>query len=237
MLRRRPLAQALARSACCTIWCRRTRVSACAKCDQANWACRPTCPCGTSAARGDATGCWSRAADSAGCRRSSSGTGAAQPRETQIDNASIAFYYMPWMTIDGLLDGMDLYNSASCGYAGDPRRAGGRRPRIDPWRLGALRRLGPLHGPGTRPWVAGSPPLSPSRRSCPASSSAPPARPARGRSAARQAQPSLAFYAGRASARQAAPRALALLRLRSSWLSRLFRVGLQFVRLGAWLSW
>jgi hypothetical protein len=40
-----------------------------------------------------------------------------QPRETQIENASIAFYYMPWLTIEGLLDGMDLYNDALVAYA------------------------------------------------------------------------------------------------------------------------
>jgi lysophospholipase L1-like esterase len=40
-----------------------------------------------------------------------------QPRATQIDNASIAFFYMPWMTIEGLLDGTDLYNKALLDYA------------------------------------------------------------------------------------------------------------------------
>jgi lysophospholipase L1-like esterase len=42
----------------------------------------------------------------------------AQPRETQIENASVVFFYMPWMTIDGLLDGFDMYNNALVGYAG-----------------------------------------------------------------------------------------------------------------------
>jgi hypothetical protein len=41
----------------------------------------------------------------------------SQPRETQIENASISFFYMPWMTIEGLLDGMDLYNNALVSYA------------------------------------------------------------------------------------------------------------------------
>jgi lysophospholipase L1-like esterase len=36
----------------------------------------------------------------------------SQPRATQIDNASVAFFYMPWLSIDGLLDGVDLYNDA-----------------------------------------------------------------------------------------------------------------------------
>ena len=31
-----------------------------------------------------------------------------QPRATQIQNASIAFFYMPWLTIEGLLDGTEL---------------------------------------------------------------------------------------------------------------------------------
>jgi lysophospholipase L1-like esterase len=35
-----------------------------------------------------------------------------QDRETQIANADIAFYYMPWMTIDGLFDAMETYNAA-----------------------------------------------------------------------------------------------------------------------------
>jgi lysophospholipase L1-like esterase len=41
-----------------------------------------------------------------------------QPRATQVQNASIAFFYMPWMTIEGLLDGTDLYNRALIQYAG-----------------------------------------------------------------------------------------------------------------------
>ena len=40
-----------------------------------------------------------------------------QPRETQIANADVAFYYMPWMTIDSLLDGVDLYNDAIVRFA------------------------------------------------------------------------------------------------------------------------
>ncbi len=35
-----------------------------------------------------------------------------QPRATQISNADVAFYYMPWMSIETLLDGLDLYNEA-----------------------------------------------------------------------------------------------------------------------------
>lgn len=35
-----------------------------------------------------------------------------QDRETQIANADIAFYYMPWMAIDGMFDAMDTYNAA-----------------------------------------------------------------------------------------------------------------------------
>jgi hypothetical protein len=40
-----------------------------------------------------------------------------QPRATQTANASIAFFYMPWLTIEGLLDGTDLYNEALVDYA------------------------------------------------------------------------------------------------------------------------
>jgi hypothetical protein len=40
-----------------------------------------------------------------------------QPREVQIANADVAFYYMPWMTIDSLLDGMDAYNEAIIRFA------------------------------------------------------------------------------------------------------------------------
>src|SRR5205814_5471569 len=35
-----------------------------------------------------------------------------QDRATQIANADVAFYYMPWMSIDGMLDAMDRYNAA-----------------------------------------------------------------------------------------------------------------------------
>ena len=40
-----------------------------------------------------------------------------QDRATQIANADVAFYYMPWMSIDGLLDAMDRYNDAIIAYA------------------------------------------------------------------------------------------------------------------------
>lgn len=40
-----------------------------------------------------------------------------QDRATQIANADVAFYYMPWMSIDGLLFAMDLYNQALLDYA------------------------------------------------------------------------------------------------------------------------
>jgi lysophospholipase L1-like esterase len=39
-----------------------------------------------------------------------------QSRATQIANADVAFYYMPWMSIDGLLDAMDVYNDAVVKY-------------------------------------------------------------------------------------------------------------------------
>ena len=39
-----------------------------------------------------------------------------QDRETQIRNADVAFYYMPWMSIDGLLSAMDVYNQAILDY-------------------------------------------------------------------------------------------------------------------------
>jgi len=39
-----------------------------------------------------------------------------QDRATQIANADVAFYYMPWMSIDGLLDAMDTYNQAIVDY-------------------------------------------------------------------------------------------------------------------------
>ena len=35
-----------------------------------------------------------------------------QDRQTQIANADVAFYYMPWMSIDGMLNAMDVYNQA-----------------------------------------------------------------------------------------------------------------------------
>jgi hypothetical protein len=40
-----------------------------------------------------------------------------QDRATQIKNADVAFYYMPWMSIDDLLSGMELYNRALVQYA------------------------------------------------------------------------------------------------------------------------
>jgi len=40
-----------------------------------------------------------------------------QPREEQIRNADVAFFFMPWMTVDLLLDGMDLYNAAIVDFA------------------------------------------------------------------------------------------------------------------------
>ena len=44
-----------------------------------------------------------------------------QDRATQIANADVAFYYMPWMSIDGLLDAMDRYNAAIIDFG---KRAG-----------------------------------------------------------------------------------------------------------------
>lgn len=44
-----------------------------------------------------------------------------QDRATQIANADVAFYYMPWMSIEGMLDAMDVYNAAILEYG---RRAG-----------------------------------------------------------------------------------------------------------------
>jgi lysophospholipase L1-like esterase len=35
-----------------------------------------------------------------------------QSRETQIANADVAFYYTPWITIDGLFDAIETYNAA-----------------------------------------------------------------------------------------------------------------------------
>jgi GDSL-like Lipase/Acylhydrolase family len=40
-----------------------------------------------------------------------------QDRSTQIANADVAFYYMPWMSIDGLLAAMDTYNQSLLDYA------------------------------------------------------------------------------------------------------------------------
>ena len=40
-----------------------------------------------------------------------------QDRPTQIANADVAFYYMPWMSIDGMLDAVDVYNGAILAYA------------------------------------------------------------------------------------------------------------------------
>lgn len=39
-----------------------------------------------------------------------------QDRKTQIANADVAFYYMPWMSIEGLLDAMATYNAAILQY-------------------------------------------------------------------------------------------------------------------------
>jgi len=40
-----------------------------------------------------------------------------QPRATQLANADVEFYYMPWMSIDGMLSAMDTYNLAIVDYA------------------------------------------------------------------------------------------------------------------------
>jgi lysophospholipase L1-like esterase len=40
-----------------------------------------------------------------------------QERQTQVANADVAFYYMPWMSIEGMLDAMDVYNGAILRYA------------------------------------------------------------------------------------------------------------------------
>ncbi|MEX2285788.1 MAG: SGNH/GDSL hydrolase family protein [Planctomycetaceae bacterium] len=40
-----------------------------------------------------------------------------QPRSVQLANADVAFFYMPWMTIDDLLDALDNYNEAIAQYA------------------------------------------------------------------------------------------------------------------------
>jgi lysophospholipase L1-like esterase len=39
-----------------------------------------------------------------------------QPRDEQVANADVAFYYMPWMSIEDLLDGIGLYNQALVTY-------------------------------------------------------------------------------------------------------------------------
>jgi lysophospholipase L1-like esterase len=39
-----------------------------------------------------------------------------QDRATQIANADVAFFYMPWMSIDGMLNAMDVYNEAILAY-------------------------------------------------------------------------------------------------------------------------
>jgi len=39
-----------------------------------------------------------------------------QDRATQIANADISFFYMPWMSMDGMLDAMDVYNGAILDY-------------------------------------------------------------------------------------------------------------------------
>jgi len=41
----------------------------------------------------------------------------SQPREAQIANADVEFFYMPWMSIDGMLDAIDTYNQAIVDYA------------------------------------------------------------------------------------------------------------------------
>jgi lysophospholipase L1-like esterase len=40
-----------------------------------------------------------------------------QPRATQLANAEIAFVYLPWMSLDSLLDSFDLYNDAIVQFA------------------------------------------------------------------------------------------------------------------------
>jgi lysophospholipase L1-like esterase len=39
-----------------------------------------------------------------------------QERRQQIANADVAFFYMPWMSIEGMLDAMDVYNHAILRY-------------------------------------------------------------------------------------------------------------------------
>src|SRR5262249_28074693 len=40
-----------------------------------------------------------------------------QDRSSQRANADVAFYYMPWMSLDDLLDASDYYNDAIVAYA------------------------------------------------------------------------------------------------------------------------
>lgn len=40
-----------------------------------------------------------------------------QDRATQVANADVAFYYMPWMSIDGMLQAMQTYNQAILDFA------------------------------------------------------------------------------------------------------------------------
>jgi lysophospholipase L1-like esterase len=40
-----------------------------------------------------------------------------QARDAQIRNADVSFFYMPWMTIDALLEGIDRYNDAIVAFA------------------------------------------------------------------------------------------------------------------------
>lgn len=57
-----------------------------------------------------------------------------QDRERQIANADATFYYMPWMSIDALLDASELYNKAIVDFAdanGIPVAAGPAIPADD----------------------------------------------------------------------------------------------------------
>jgi lysophospholipase L1-like esterase len=40
-----------------------------------------------------------------------------QPRDTQMANARLAFYHMPWASMEDLIDVFDVYNSAIIGFA------------------------------------------------------------------------------------------------------------------------
>jgi lysophospholipase L1-like esterase len=40
-----------------------------------------------------------------------------QPRATEIANAQFAVFYLPWLSLDALLDGFDLYNNAIMQFA------------------------------------------------------------------------------------------------------------------------